>query len=148
MQKKKKYKLLLTMLLLSSIILCCLIFVLKFNDKEPHIVENNESSVQVEYYLPSVIAKELVVSHGMKVTPEMFISSVESIYEVSFSYEKEPNLEKYGVQEVIILVTDAIGSFSSALFSKSTLPLSLSISIAPLTLSAKAATSYILSSIR
>ncbi len=110
MQKKSTYKILLTMLLLSSIVLCCLIFVLKSNDKEPNVLEHNDSSVQVEYYLPSVTAKELVVSYGTNVLPEQFISSVESIYKVVFSYEKEPNLKKYGVQEVIVLVTDEMGN--------------------------------------
>ena len=110
MQKKSTYKILLIMLLLSSIVLCCLIFVLKSNDKESNVLEHNDSSVQVEYYLPSVTAKELVVSCGTNVLPEQFISSVESIYDVAFSYEKEPNLEKYGFQEVIVLVTDEIGN--------------------------------------
>ena len=110
MQKKSTYKILLIMLLLSSIVLCCLIFVLKSNDKEPDVLEHNDSSVQVEYYLPSVTVKELVVSYGTAVFPEQFISYVESIYEVTFSYEKEPNLEKYGIQEVIVLVTDEMGN--------------------------------------
>ena len=110
MQKKRKYKLLLTMLVLSGVVLCCLIFVLNYKDTKLDVLENNNSSVQEEYYLPSVTAKELVVSHGTKVLPEMFISSVESIYEVVFSYEKEPNLEKYGIQNVIVLVTDEIGN--------------------------------------
>ena len=110
MQKKRKYKLLLTMLILSSIVLCCLIFVLKSKDTKLEILKNDTSSIQEEYFLPSVVAKELVVSYGTKVLPELFISSVESIYDVVFSYEKEPNLEKYGVQHIIVVVTDEMGN--------------------------------------
>lgn len=111
MRKKKRYKGLLAILVFSSIVLICLVFVLHSN-KEENIdsLENSESSVQGDYYLPSVTTKPVVVLYGTTVLPEMFISSVESIYEVSFSYEKEPNLNKYGLQEVIVLVTDEIGN--------------------------------------
>lgn len=72
--------------------------------------EKEEASAKGEYYLPTVSTRQVAVSFGEEVTPEMFIQSVESIYEVSFSFQKAPDLKKYGMQEVIVLVTDVVGN--------------------------------------
>lgn len=68
------------------------------------------NSVKKAYYLPTVTTKCVTVSFGEAIIPEMFIQSVDSIYEVSFSFQKAPDLNKYGTQEVVVLVTDAVGN--------------------------------------
>jgi len=108
MRKKSKNKVLLIIFLFSLILLLCLIFALDLNNKI--IFKDKENSKTEEYYLPTVSTKQVAVSYGEEVTPELFIHSVESIYNVTYRFEKAPDLQKYGIQDVVVLVTDEIGN--------------------------------------
>lgn len=108
MQKKSKNRLLFSVLLISILLFLVLILLLKLDKILNPKQENNGN--QEEYYLPTVSTKRVAITFGEEVTPEMFIQSVDSIYEVSYCFEKAPDLSRYGTQEVIILVTDAMGN--------------------------------------
>lgn len=108
MQKKSKNRLLFFVLFISVVLFLILFFIFKLDTIFDS--ENEKNGVHEEYYLPTVSTKQVAVSYGEEVTPEMFIQSVESIYEVSYCFEKAPDLSKYGMQEVILLVTDAMGN--------------------------------------
>lgn len=114
MQRKSKNKGLFRFLKLSIVLFICLAVFLQISaviNKQDDKKNDTKSDEQQEvYYFPIVSTKRVTVSHGDKVTPEMFIKSVESIYDVSYSYQIEPDLEKYGVQDVVVVVTDAVGN--------------------------------------
>lgn len=108
MRQKKLNKTLFVVLLFSIIIMLALFFVLEFTKKNNSGSKTPEE--EVNYYMPSVVTRRVVVPYGTKVVPEMFIQSVESIYDYFVGYEKAPDLEQYGVQDVIVLVTDTEGN--------------------------------------
>ena len=109
MRKKSKNKVLIKVLFFSLTIFLGLVFLLDLNAKQK-VSQNKEDTLKEEYFLPTVSTKRVVVSYGEEVTPEMFIYSVESIYDVTYSYEKAPDLQKYGVQDAVVLVTDEVGN--------------------------------------
>lgn len=108
MQKKSKNRFLFFVLLISILLFLILFSMLKLDMVLNSKHENNGE--QEEYYLPTVSTKRIAVAYGEEVVPEMFIQSVDSIYEVSYCFEQAPDLNRYGTQEVIILVTDAMGN--------------------------------------
>lgn len=113
MRKKSKNVVLFVVLVLSILTLLGLLFVLGKKPDSPADNTQTAEEKKEEYYCPTVTTKRVVAAYGTEILPEMFIESVESIYDVSYSYEKKPDLETYGVQEVIVLVTDAIGNSSA-----------------------------------
>ncbi len=110
MRKKSKNRGLITVLLMSVMLLVALVVILGVNTKLNGSKDKEDTLSKEEYFLPTVSTKRVAVSYGEEVTPEMFIQSVESIYNVSYSFEKAPDLEKYGAQDVIVLVTDEVGN--------------------------------------
>ncbi len=112
MRKKSINKVLAAVLIFSMVILAGLAGVLWSIEKHKtaSMQESNPNSIKEKNYLLAVTTKRVSVSSGTEVTPEMFIHSVESVHEVSYSYEKEPDFTKYGSQEVLVRVTDAVGN--------------------------------------
>lgn len=110
MRKKSMNKVLAAVLLLSIITFAGLLLILGSKDGQENKGNNQADSLEKNDYLLAVTTKRVSVPCGAEVTPEMFIHSVQSVHEVSYSYEKEPDLTKYGSQEVLVRVTDAIGN--------------------------------------
>lgn len=106
----RKNKGLFILLLVSVFSFLALVVFLQMESDINQSSGKNTEEQQKEYFLPIVSTKRVSISYGEEVTPEMFIQSVESVYEVSYSFEKAPDLSKYGVQDVIVLVTDAAGN--------------------------------------
>lgn len=108
MRKKRKYTALFSILGCSLIVLFGLMLAYEMGVQTAN--SGKMPPEEEEYYLPTVVTKRVAVPYGTQILPEMFIQSVESIYQVSFSYEKSPDVFQYGVQDVIVLVTDEIGN--------------------------------------
>ncbi len=114
MRNKKSKLALILLLLMSFTVLLWLITILlpSTDSKYSSFMQKNNTPTPtpIEYYFPVVTTKRVVVSAGTEVAPEMFIQSLESIFDVSFHYEEKPDFNRYGLQEVIILAVDTEGN--------------------------------------
>ena len=90
MRKRRKYTALFSILCCSLIVLLGLMIAYEMGVQTANLGKTPPE--EETYYLPNVITKRVAVPYGTQILPEMFIQSVESIYQVSFSYEKAPDV--------------------------------------------------------
>lgn len=72
-----------------------------------------KSTLRVEDTIaPVVVTKDKTVYMGMDVKAEDFIEEVEDVTSVTVRFEKKPECEKEGVQEVVLLIADEGGNMT------------------------------------